>query len=95
MGHLSNMQQFKPLWALLKRHKHWFFLLALIPLFEVVTAYGIAPDTQTQDIQQRPVVNNLTLPTPVATDSGNFDFWRDESARCRRRRNRFDQCRIA
>ena len=78
MGHLSNMQQFKPLWALLKRHKHWFFLLALIPLFEVVTAYGIAPDTQTQDIQQRPVVNNLTLPTPVATDSGNFDFWREE-----------------
>jgi murein DD-endopeptidase MepM/ murein hydrolase activator NlpD len=72
------MQQIKPILAFLARHKRWFLLVALIPLFEVVTAFGVSPDTVTQNVPQETIVSNVTLPTPTATDSGAFDFWREE-----------------
>jgi murein DD-endopeptidase MepM/ murein hydrolase activator NlpD len=72
------MQNIQPLVAFLARHKRWLLLAALIPLFEVVTAFGVSPGTVTQDIQQETVVSNLTLPAPAATENGSFDFWREE-----------------
>jgi murein DD-endopeptidase MepM/ murein hydrolase activator NlpD len=43
-----------------------------------VTAFGVAPGTITQDIAQETVVAELALPEPTSTDSGSFDFWREE-----------------
>lgn len=62
----------------LARHKRWLLILSAVPLFEVVTAFGVAPDTVTRDIAQETVVAEVALPEPVATDSGVFDFWREE-----------------
>lgn len=72
------MQRFKPLIALLMRHKRLLSLAALLPLLEVVTAFGVSPETITQDVHQEAVVSDVALPTPVATDNGSFDFWREE-----------------
>ncbi len=62
----------------LSRHKIWLLALSALPLFEVVTAFGTAPDTLTNDIQQETVAYPVTLPQPLPNDSGNFDFWREE-----------------
>lgn len=72
---MQNTQRF---FALLARHKRWLLVFAAIPLFEVVTAFGVSPDTITHDIEQETVVSELALPEPVATDTGLFDFWREE-----------------
>jgi len=75
---MPPMQNIQPLLAYFARHKRWLLLAALIPLFEVVTAFGVSPDTITRDIQQETVVADVVLPAPIATDSGAFDFWREE-----------------
>lgn len=72
------MQNTSRYFAFMTRYKRWLLVLAAIPLFEVVTAFGVAPDTVTQEIAQETVAAEIALPTPVATDSGNFDFWREE-----------------
>ncbi len=46
-------------------------LAALVPLFGVVTAYGIAPDTNTRDIPLQTVVQNLALPQSTVADVTN------------------------
>ncbi len=40
--------------------------VALLPLFGMVTAYGIAPDTDTRDIPVQTLIENLTLPQVAA-----------------------------
>lgn len=40
--------------------------MALLPLFGMVTAYGIAPDTNTRDIPVQPLIQNLALPQLAA-----------------------------
>jgi murein DD-endopeptidase MepM/ murein hydrolase activator NlpD len=75
---IARMQNIQPLLAYMGRHKRWLLLVALIPLFEVVTAFGVSPDTVTQNIPQETIVSDLALPAPTATDSGSFDFWREE-----------------
>ncbi|NTV97184.1 MAG: M23 family peptidase, partial [Thiobacillus sp.] len=72
------MQNTQRLFAFLTRHKRWLLIASAIPLFEVVTAFGVAPDTVTQEIAQETVVAELALPEPTATDTGAFDFWREE-----------------
>lgn len=72
------MKNTQHLLALLARHKRWLLAVSAIPLFEVVTAFGVAPDTITQDVVQATVVADVALPEPAATDSGAFDFWREE-----------------
>ena len=52
--------------------------LALLPFLGVVTAFGIAPDTHTENLALHTVVENVDLPQILATDSGSFDFWREE-----------------
>ena len=46
-------------------------LAALIPLFGMVTAYGIAPDTNTRDIPLQTLVQELSLPQVGAENTGN------------------------
>ncbi len=41
-------------------------IAALLPLFGMVTAYGIAPDTDTRDIPVQTLIENLALPQPPA-----------------------------
>jgi murein DD-endopeptidase MepM/ murein hydrolase activator NlpD len=61
--------------------KRWFIALSTLPLLGMVAAFGTAPDTATQDIVQETTVQTLSLPAPVAMDSGAFDFWREERIR--------------
>jgi len=72
------MQKLNRILALLANHKRWLVAISAVPLFGVVAAFGTAPDTDTRDIQQEIIVEALELPQAVATDSGAFDFWREE-----------------
>lgn len=58
--------------------KRLFLALASLPFMGVVAAFGIAPDTTTEVIQHETVVEHVALPEMQATDSGSFDFWREE-----------------
>lgn len=58
--------------------KRLILLLASIPMFGVVAAFGLAPDTVTEEIAQETWRQSLELPAPTLTDSGSFDFWREE-----------------
>ncbi len=58
--------------------KHLFLTLASLPFMGVVAAFGIAPDTPTENILREMVVETVELPEIHATDSGAFDFWREE-----------------
>lgn len=60
------------------RRKHLFLALAALPFMGVVTAFGLAPDTTTENLQRETVVETVELPQAIATDTGNFDFWREE-----------------
>lgn len=61
--------------------KRWLIALSTLPLLGMVAAFGTAPDTLTNDIVQETTVEAIDLPTPVASDSGSFDFWREERIR--------------
>ncbi len=74
----TGMQYMKSGLAFLSRHKRWLVILSAIPLLEVFTAFGTSPDTVTSDIPQRTVAAPLVLPQPIGSDSGSFDFWREE-----------------
>ncbi len=58
--------------------KHLFLTLAALPFMGVVAAFGIAPDTPTENLTRKTVVESVELPQVQATDSGAFDFWREE-----------------
>lgn len=58
--------------------KRLLLALATLPFLGVVAAFGIAPDTATQNIPRETVVENLALPEVRPTDGGSFDFWREE-----------------
>jgi len=58
--------------------KRLFLALATLPFLGVVAAFGIAPDTATENIASETVVEALALPEAQPTDSGTFDFWREE-----------------
>lgn len=58
--------------------KRIFLALATLPFLGVVAAFGIAPDTASENISRETVVETLALPEAQPTDSGTFDFWREE-----------------
>lgn len=58
--------------------KRLLLALATLPFLGVVAAFGIAPDTATENIPREMIVETLALPEIQATDSGAFDFWREE-----------------
>jgi murein DD-endopeptidase MepM/ murein hydrolase activator NlpD len=57
--------------------RRWTLALVL-PFAGVVTAFGIAPDTITEPIEQSRVVENLTLSPVVTTMAATQTFWREE-----------------
>ncbi len=75
------MPNSKQVFDFIRGHKRWLIALSTLPLFGMVAAFGTAPDTLTNDVAQETTVEAIALPTPVASDSGAFDFWREERIR--------------
>lgn len=69
---------------LTKKSIRWLVALSSIPLFGIVTAFGIAPNSPSlKDIQVEEVVLDLDLSIPEALSEAqsNQTFWRQESIR--------------
>ncbi|MDP2786787.1 MAG: peptidoglycan DD-metalloendopeptidase family protein [Pseudomonadota bacterium] len=58
--------------------KRIFLALATLPFLGVVAAFGIAPDTASENISRETVVETLALQAAQPSDNGAFDFWREE-----------------
>ncbi len=56
----------------------WLIGLSSIPLFGMVAAFGIAPGTQTQNVQVKTVVESLPVPPATSTPMASENFWREE-----------------
>jgi murein DD-endopeptidase MepM/ murein hydrolase activator NlpD len=50
----------------------------LLPFIGVVAAFGIAPDTVTEPVVRRQVVQELALPTAQAAADTNEGYWKEE-----------------
>ncbi len=64
-----------------KRRSRWLPWIAVLPLFGVVAAFGIAPDTVPNAVATQTVVQSLELPSAATTDvaaADSFDFWSEE-----------------
>ncbi|MDQ3186551.1 MAG: M23 family metallopeptidase [Pseudomonadota bacterium] len=68
----------KPL-MLTKKRLRWLILLSSFPLFGMVAAFGIAPDTSLEDLSVEEVILGLDLPEILPAPDANMTFWRQES----------------
>lgn len=70
----------KPRGLAKSRRLHWFALLFSIPLFGIVAAFGIAPQTQIEPpLRLQTIVEDLELPVQLAEGPGeSLDFWKEE-----------------
>jgi murein DD-endopeptidase MepM/ murein hydrolase activator NlpD len=58
---------------------HWPLVIAALPFFGVVAAFGIAPDTVPDPIELRHVVEEISLPSgPAVVTPEVGHFWREE-----------------
>ncbi|MEP7371119.1 MAG: M23 family metallopeptidase [Nitrosospira sp.] len=67
----------KPL-TLTKKRLRWLILLSSFPLFGMVAAFGIAPDTSLEDFPVEEVIRGLELPEILPPSDANMTFWRQE-----------------
>lgn len=59
--------------------RHWPLIVAALPFFGVVAAFGIAPDTVPESIDLKHVVEEIALPVSAAPGSPDVvKFWREE-----------------
>lgn len=58
--------------------KRLLLALATLPFLGVVAAFGIDPNTVTENVPQETIVETLALPQVQSADNGAFDFWREE-----------------
>jgi len=56
----------------------WLVALSALPLFGVVAAFGIAPDTDLKRIPVHTVFESLALPSAGTQTASNQTFWREE-----------------
>ena len=57
----------------------WLIALSSLPLFGMVTAFGIAPQTDTSNVAITTLVENLPLPASINLDDTSANsYWRDE-----------------
>ncbi len=54
----------------------WLVALSAIPLFGIVAAFGIAPQTDTAPLNVQTVVENLSLPATAQPEGANAEYWR-------------------
>ena len=59
----------------------WAVALSALPLFGVVAAFGIAPQTKTDDVQVHTVIQALDFPRIVNTTEHEASFWHEEHVR--------------
>ena len=67
-----------------KLRLRWLLALSTLPLFGVITAFGIAPQTATQDIPVELVVEDLALPTETPLAALSLDqhpLWQADEVR--------------
>ena len=61
---------------------HWPLVVAALPFFGVVAAFGIAPDTVPDPIELQHVVEDIALPSAPAAGTPEIGlFWREERIR--------------
>ena len=53
-------------------------VMLVLPFLGVVAAFGIAPDTATDAVTHRPVVQELTLALPAPVSGTDEGYWREE-----------------
>lgn len=56
----------------------WLVAISSLPLFGIVAAFGIAPETQTRQIPVHTVIENLQLPSAAAPSDVAGNFWHEE-----------------
>ncbi|MDD5242148.1 MAG: peptidoglycan DD-metalloendopeptidase family protein [Sulfuricella sp.] len=56
----------------------WLVALSSLPLFGMVAAFGIAPETETRQIPVHTVIENLQLPSIAPTSNIAGNFWHEE-----------------
>lgn len=68
--------------AILAQKKvRWIIVLGSLPLFGMVTAMGIAPDSSLQEIPTKRIIRTLPLPEQFASSDPDMTFWHQESIR--------------
>ncbi|MDW8323406.1 MAG: peptidoglycan DD-metalloendopeptidase family protein [Burkholderiales bacterium] len=64
------------------RRRLWLPVMAALPFFGVMAAFGIDPGTVVEPVPTQTVVQPLDLPQPQATDTAeSFDYWSEERIR--------------
>lgn len=67
---------------LTKKSIRWLVALSSIPLFGIVTAFGIAPNSPSfEEIQVEEVILDISIPEAIAETQANQTFWRQENIR--------------
>lgn len=56
----------------------WLVGLSSIPLFGIVAAFGIAPQTLTEQVDVQTITQNLPLPEVVLSAKSDLPYWREE-----------------
>jgi murein DD-endopeptidase MepM/ murein hydrolase activator NlpD len=64
--------------ASVKKRSRWLILLSSFPLFGMMAAFGIAPDTSLDSLPVQQVVLGLSLPEIHLSDDSGMTFWRQE-----------------
>jgi len=59
----------------------WITILSSLPLFGMVTAFGIVPDSLPHEVSGKKVIRSLHLPEKFATSDPDMTFWRQEGIR--------------
>ncbi|HEX4985582.1 MAG TPA: peptidoglycan DD-metalloendopeptidase family protein [Burkholderiales bacterium] len=68
----------KPLRQPVEGRRTWPLVIAALPFFGVVAAFGIAPDTVPEPIDLQHVVENIEISVAPAVPEAGARFWREE-----------------
>lgn len=64
-----------------QKKMRWITILSSLPLFGMVTAFGIVPDASLQEIPNQKIVRTLPLPEKFTSSDPEMTFWHQESIR--------------
>lgn len=64
-----------------QKRLRWLTILSSLPLFGMITAFGISPNTSLQHIPERKIVRTLSLPEMQIASDTNSAFWYQENIR--------------
>ncbi len=60
-----------------KRRLNGLLALSSLPLLGIAVAFGIAPDTDTQPVELKTVIESIALPEAQALKAGETSYWRE------------------